>query len=290
MRERAVTFGQQVELAGVLGEPGRAAVQREWPAVVFLNSGLLHKVGASRLYVRVARDLAAAGFTTLRFDLSGIGDSDPRRDAKTYEESAVADVREAMDYLGSSFGTREFVLFGLCSGSDMAFEVAKVDNRVIGLVQLDAYAYRTWRWYVNYYGPRLGRARSWSGYMKRQAKSAFGVADGAGDESDVVVSPYAREFPPREQVGEGLRQLTARGVWFLNVFSGGQLEHYNYARQHEDTFADVDFGGRLQVEYIAAADHVFTGLDHQQLVVRATREWLLRWVPARNQPNIAAAS
>jgi dienelactone hydrolase len=286
MRERAVVVGRTVELAGILTEPPRPETRAGAPGLVCVNAGLLHKVGPSRLHVRLARALAAEGLATLRLDLSGIGDSDPRREPLSFEQSAVADLREAMDYLETTLGQREFVLFGLCAGSDMAFEAAKADARVIGLIQLDAYAYRNWRWYLNHYGPRVARVRCWRGYVERQTRTALGLERKTDDDNEVI-SPYARAFPPKEQVHADLERLAARGMRFFNIFSGGQ-DHYNYARQHEDTFADIDFRNRLRVDYLPDADHIFTGLEHQAYVVDAVRQWLFGFIP-RRATNTAVA-
>src|SRR5436190_8757987 len=98
MRERAVRLGKNA-MVGVLTEPDPQVRSADAPAVVLLNAGLLHRVGACRLHVRVARALAPAGFTSLRFDFSGMGDSEPRRDGLSFEEAAVREVQEAMDYL-----------------------------------------------------------------------------------------------------------------------------------------------------------------------------------------------
>jgi hypothetical protein len=291
MRERVVTFGNGAELVGVIAEPPRAQARPDWPAIVLINAGLLHKVGASRLHVTLARALAPAGFTVLRFDLAGLGDSEPRRQVMSFEESAIADLRDAMDYLSTAVASREFVLTGLCSGSDMVFAAAKVDPRVIGLVQLDAYGYRNWKWQLHHYGPRMARPASWRHFVARHLRGR--PRRSSRDDSDdraVAMSPYTRAFPPREQVHADLAQLAARGVRFFNIFSGGQLDHYNYARQHEDTFRDIDFGNRLRVDFLPGADHVFSGLEDQQYVATAVREWLLSVVAERPCGAIAAAS
>jgi pimeloyl-ACP methyl ester carboxylesterase len=288
MRERAVIFGRTTELVGVVTEPPAAQRHPDRPGIILLNAGLLHRVGASRLHVHLARALAPAGFSVLRFDLAGIGDSEPRRQSTSFMQSAIADTQEAMDYLAAS-GHRDFVLMGLCSGSDTAFETAKRDERVVGLVQLDAYAYRNLKWYINHYGPRLIKARHWSGYVNRQARAAFGLAV-PGTAADEVISPYARTFPPKHEVQRDLAALVERGVRFFNIFSGGQQEHYNYARQHEDTFATIDFRDQLRVAYLPSADHVFTGLAEQRAVVNAVTHWMSDWTRRRTAPRIAAAS
>ncbi|MGY6207029.1 serine aminopeptidase domain-containing protein [Paraburkholderia strydomiana] len=74
-RETPVVFGGYV---GVLCEPQRALDAA--PAVLFVNTGGVHRIGDSRFTVLMARRLAAQGIASLRMDLSGLGDS-LRRDA-----------------------------------------------------------------------------------------------------------------------------------------------------------------------------------------------------------------
>src|SRR5690554_5437998 len=98
MREKALKLGKTASLAGVLTEP-RAGSGGDRPGVLFLNSGILHHAGASRLYVKLARRLSAEGFTSLRFDFSGVGDSEARKDTLPFARAAVVEGREAMDFL-----------------------------------------------------------------------------------------------------------------------------------------------------------------------------------------------
>jgi len=80
MREEAVLFGKTRSLVGIITDPHTVVNAHNHPAIVLLNAGVLHRVGPNRLYVKIARKLASAGFVVLRFDLSGIGDSKARRD------------------------------------------------------------------------------------------------------------------------------------------------------------------------------------------------------------------
>src|SRR5215204_2692196 len=110
MKEKAFQFGKSALLTGILSEPENGVTPADRPAFILLNSGILHRVGSCRLHVRIARALAAAGFSSLRFDFSGIGDSEPRRDSLSFEESSRVEVREAMDYAAQTRGVRRFVL------------------------------------------------------------------------------------------------------------------------------------------------------------------------------------
>ena len=279
MKERAISFGKTATLLGVLAEPTDRDAARTRPAVVLLNSGILHRVGACRSYVRIARRLAESGVTALRFDFSGIGDSPARRDSLAFEESSVLEVREAMDYLQRRRGFDRFVLVGLCSGADVGFETAVVDSRVVGLGQIDAYAYPTFKHQLVHYGPRMLRWSSWAGWIKRKA----GIGSDAAVEEDVseeaAMPEYVRVFPPKDVVQEKLRILADRRVEQYYVYTGGQ-EEYNYEKQFEDSHRAVDFRGTLQVDFLPEADHIITGLADQRRLIRSVDAWCSSCWPA----------
>ena len=274
-REKVIRFGREAKLVGILSEPPNASAASE-PMVLLVNSGILHRVGACRFHVRLARRLAAEGVSALRFDFSGIGDSEVRRDDLAFEQSAVAELREAMDHLAASKGARSFVVIGLCSGADMAFEVAKVDPRVVGLGVLDPWAYRTPRYYLNHYGPRLLQVSVWKRLIRRRLASPPVVAPSASDPAleELDLPTYVRDFPPQARVEAELRGLIDRDVKLCAIFSGGQADHYNYEGQFADAFRSLALRDRLVERFIPAADHIFTNLAHQRQVVDTLADWL----------------
>ena len=101
------------------------------------------------------------GYPSLRFDLSGIGDSAPRADALAPVEAALADIREALDSLQAARKARRVILAGLCSGADFSILYAASDPRVVGLVLMDPSIPRTSRFHVHRFLSRISRARSW---------------------------------------------------------------------------------------------------------------------------------
>ena len=68
--EQAVLLGRAKSLIGVLARPSGEARGRR-PAVVILNTGIIHRVGQHRMYVAMARRLAAAGHVVLEVRLLG---------------------------------------------------------------------------------------------------------------------------------------------------------------------------------------------------------------------------
>ena len=139
MRDEVFDVGNDRELVSILTRPDGGAGDR--PAVIFLNAGVLHRVGPHRLHVTLARRLAARGLPALRIDLGGVGDSPPRGDAISFQDSAVADTRAAMTALTAATGAARFILAGLCAGADNSVATALVDPRVAGVVLLDPPTY-----------------------------------------------------------------------------------------------------------------------------------------------------
>ncbi|HEY8154131.1 MAG TPA: hypothetical protein VII72_08400 [Myxococcota bacterium] len=290
IREKVVRFGKSTPLVGIASEPPALALAPAKPAVLLLNSGILHRVGACRFHVTLARRLAEMGFPTLRFDFSGIGDSEVRRDDLPFERSAIVEVREGMDHLATSRGVKQFVLFGLCSGADMAFEAAHADERVVGLAVLDPWVYRTPRYFVQHYGPRLLVPSAWANFVRARVARGRAASPEPGAEGglpeDLDLPTYVREFPPREASEQRLRGLVARGMRLCTIFSGGQSDHYNYRGQFRDAFRGVDFGDQLQEEYLPEADHIFTNLEHQRILESTLCAWAdAGWTAAGQAPR-----
>ena len=120
MRERAIKFGDESNLVGVLIEPDAMKEQTNTPCVLMLNAGILHHVGPFRLYVDMARHLAAQGYLTCRFDIAGLGDSQSVKGAGYDKNRVVDEVRMVIDELQRSKEITDFVLLGLCTGADNA--------------------------------------------------------------------------------------------------------------------------------------------------------------------------
>src|SRR5690349_11887341 len=120
LSEEPLRFGCGGRMFGILTLPAKiACVERNLPVFVFLSAGLLHRVGPFRLHVRLARELARMGFTSLRVDLAGTGDS-PTRFGFTSQQSVFADFDEILTVLDARLRSFSLILAGLCSGADNA--------------------------------------------------------------------------------------------------------------------------------------------------------------------------
>jgi alpha/beta superfamily hydrolase len=136
VRESSVTVEHpRGRLFGVLAEPIGSPPQPL--CVVFLNAGVIRRIGPNRMWVEAARRFAARGVPTVRMDLAGIGDADGddsgwADDANLHVPAFVEQAREVIDALLDRGLPARFVLAGLCSGAYWSFQAALEDERVVG--------------------------------------------------------------------------------------------------------------------------------------------------------------
>jgi dienelactone hydrolase len=258
--ELVAQFGPSASLMGILTRPTSELPIRR-PAVVILNTGIAHRVGHHRMYVTMARELAASGHLAFRFDLSGIGDSASRGNGLSHEEAHQADVSEALDWLTASCNVQEAVLVGLCSGADIALNYGHSDKRVVGLVLLDPTIPPTARFYAHYIGRRLTQLRSWGSFvsgrgriwqqLSERARLAFGA--------DPAQTVSAADHRIRSELEQLYLKSLDRNLKLLIVLTGGPLEgRQSYREQLFEALPNVPFQGRVSVEHFRDADHTFT--------------------------------
>ena len=267
MKEHALHFGPQGSLLGILTVP--AAPRLEAPAVVFINSGLIHRVGPNRLYVTLARRLAGLGFSCLRFDVSGIGDSMIPGGDIPASERVQRDIGLAMDVIDETLGRDRFVLMGLCFGAFSAHAAAVSDERVAGCIQLDGYVYPTMGYYLRHYGLRVVRIGPWIRFLKRAISPRSKLQEGPENQA-----PFSPEMPPRHVFARELAALVERKTQLLFVFTRSEPQPVNYARQLHDSVPGIDLDRHATVQLFPEADHTFTFAGHRSRLVECVADWM----------------
>jgi len=274
VRERTFCFGSHRGLVGVLAEPDGGA-RRDLPALLLFNVGLGHRVGPGRLHVNLARRLADRGGTTLRFDLSGLGDSEPRDDARADAERAVLDLREAMDLVERRTGIGSFVVAGLCSGTDGAHDVAKADPRVLGAVFIDGYAYVT----PSYRARRaLDKVARWASpaHWARRLQARVRRRLSAGDPETRVREPiFDRTYPPLESFRRDVEELLRRGVRLLYLYTA-EAWFLDRREQFAEFMGWRSLPPGVSVEHWRDADHIFRAAAVQERLVHFLVDWVER--------------
>lgn len=246
--ERTVVLGERSALVGVVTEPRHGAAVG-LPGVLFFNAGMLHHIGPHRLWVTMARSLAASGYTCLRFDFSGLGDSGPRQDGLPARLAAVEEAVEAMDHLGRECGLTRFILVGLCSGADRAFRVANRDSRVAGAVLADPFPY---------------------GIAGDAKRSDITWSDTRPEEWAQSLA-FDRDVPPPEETRAILSALRRRDVHLLLLYSGGYSQG---VKSPVELFPEFESAPWLTVERFEQCDHTFTLRAQQRLVSALISHWV----------------
>ncbi|HEY1090986.1 MAG TPA: hypothetical protein VGE47_07845 [Burkholderiaceae bacterium] len=266
MKERAIQFGPERRLLGILSLPTQPDPER--PALILPNTGFEHRAGPNRLHVHLARAFAQAGYVALRLDLSGLGDSGTPRELGT--QDPVADLGSAMDELQRIGLARRCVPLGLCSGGNDAHRFAKADERVAGAAFLDHYLYATPRSRSISLAQKVTDPKRIIGFLERKLRE---LAPAEGEAYAVDESSYF-EQPEQAVFCEDLAGFMARGLPLFFLFSGEYQQVYNYPEQLHEVCPPLRDYPLHQLHYFADADHTFTRAQMRARLIEALCAWL----------------
>lgn len=288
MREEVLTIGEPDALIGILSQPDEG-VETDLPCLLLLNSGILHRVGPNRLYVKMARALADEGFPVFRFDLSGIGDSSMRNDHRPLQTRWVGEVREVMDALEARHGITRFGLTGICLGATLSFKTACEDPRVVGAALINAQdhlhdgtdelLHAEIRQSANArHNWRIAFSSSMSGQKWR--KALRGEVDVRGV-ARLLKAQASRFLKPKESTSlsdiDGIEAsfdaLDQRGAKVLHIYSEGDVGLDYLELMLGDRMAAQQERGALQIETIAGSNHTFTLLQNQSDLIASVGRW-----------------
>ena len=303
MKEETVLLGKRRSLVGVLTHPADNIGVKRRIAILLLNAGIVHRVGPGRIYVKIARELAARGFTVLRFDFSGIGDSKIRQDNLPFHKSAVEETRCAIDLLQAQYGIGSFLLLGGCSGASVSLDTASIDTRVCGAILInfpspeedgnpdpDSMMRKNSHYVLNF---AVRNGESWRRFFA-------GQADYKKLASMVLFEIRRRVFPRSDGFAEGadfralLESLIERGVHPIFVCSSGDARLQDLRQLGGKAFKRMCVEGKIDLTIVPRSDHTFSSLfDHARLIniIREKAEIVERSASARKQlTSVAPAS
>jgi uncharacterized protein len=294
-------------LFGTLHRPSRPDASR--PVIVLLSPGVKMRVGPGRLYVPLTEMLCDEGFSVLRFDFYGLGDSEGELAEKLLPDvynhievgRYVDDTLAAMQWLRTTHGVKRFVLGGLCGGAITALLAAERDTSVEGLlslgmtvtlasnaatpgkymtaVQLDG---RRQQYIKKLLSPtawfRLLTFRSdysviWHSTVRKFLKKPSAPA-AITSTPDAAAAAEQRGnanpmFPP------AYFKFLERGGKAFMLFSGKDRLQSEYEEKFAQPFAVrlAPFEAQIQRHIVAEANHVLALHEWQREMVEASRAW-----------------
>lgn len=136
--ETPLRFGRNDRLFGIACDPLDASTAKD-AQVLLLAAGYERQSGWGSYSARLARKLANAGISSLRFDCSNVADSpavEGHEGHVLYGEIQVADAIEAIDFMAGR-SHAPIIAAGRCTGAWLAFQIAVRDPRITGMVGIN---------------------------------------------------------------------------------------------------------------------------------------------------------
>ena len=268
--EETLQFGEGGRLSGIFTQPSVPVRDpSELPVFVFFNAGLVHRIGPHRLYVHLARDLSRMGFSSLRVDLAGKGDSSPRP-GLTNEQSVAADYDEILRALESRLAPGPLVLAGLCSGADNAIRLAPKDSRVVGLVLLDPVCSPDDGFSARAFVLKYTNAARYVAWLKRRFEALTTQPRGRKEEVDPL---SIRDVPTWEQLRAAFESIREREGRVLSVFTQYALRYYNQAGQLGRVLGLEGYHQFCTELFWPQAEHTYTLELHRRRLIHAIKTW-----------------
>ena len=266
------------ELADVLAVPEQARSV----GVVIVVGGPQYRVGSHRQFVLLARQLAAAGIATLRFDCRGMGDSGGSQ--RTFEDIA-ADIDVAIGALKEAAPfVQRIALWGLCDGASavLLYLDERTDPRVSALCLVNPWvrsAESLARTHIeHHYWRRLHEPAFWARLLT--GRVGLRALSSLWRNLSLTLSarhPDARgrHRPFQQRMADAWRRFPGP---ILLILSGNDYtaDEFRGALNNDPVWRDASRHALLHRHDIAGADHTLSDDAARQAVETLTESWLLK--------------
>ena len=278
MIEEPLQFGIGGRLFAILTMPeGSSHEAANRPVFVFLSSGLLHRIGPRRLYVRLARALAREGFSSLRVDLAGRGDSAPAGGLGD-EQATAEDFEEIASVLESRLGAERLIIGGLCSAADDALRLAPKNSRVVGMLLLDPVCDRDRGFHVRKLFGKFMRSMTpacYSRWFKRRVRAL--TRERRTTMESTIDRLAIRSYPNREEMRAAFEAIRDRNGRVLSVFTSYATQYLNRSGQLERVLTVAGYQQFCTERFWPGAEHSFPLELHRQRLIEEVTTWAAAW-------------
>jgi len=284
METKIVQFGEQNNLIGLLSIPEKKISDI---CFIFFSPGILNRTGQCRVFVKITQKLVQSGFSCLRFDLSGTGDSELANDNQnlSYQQRVERDVFSAIQYLRQQKFCSKVVLVGSCSGAYQSLTAAHKDSRdILGVVAINTSTAKSLKWILRC---RILDVFRWHHILIKLPLKLLrkNSANNKGELDNLNITAE----PPEYTLEKLYEKLIKSKVKLLCLCSqwDNSLE-YNF--QVLKKLNKKNIKGNVKTGVIPDADHDFAYVKNQVFLSDSISEWALRefvkYEPEHNSKEI----
>lgn len=285
--DEIISFGPGNSNSGILTLP--ESMQLDTICCIFLNAGIIHRVGPNEVFVKISRILVKKGIASLRFDICGVGDSTPNN---IESRTVIEEIDEAIQIVRKQYNLNKIILIGMCSSTLSAYQYAIKKDGVRGLIIIEGVIeneenlkrliylahYNTT---VRYYRKNLFQfnkyKRIFTGktlimkFLYRLVLNVFKKIIWRKEKEGMQKEQLDRKLFNQEEILKLSKRKTnilfcfAEGSHIYNIYKRSIL---NILKSVNNEFENISF------KYFKGADHVFTPIFAQQELSECIQKWL----------------
>jgi pimeloyl-ACP methyl ester carboxylesterase len=300
-------------LHGIVHIPDNSQEHLPRIGVNLLNPGLKNRVAPNRLNVKLARILCEHGYYVLRFDPSGIGDSEGDIEEgaliadigqQVQEGLFVSDTLIANEYFVSEYKIDKLFLMGNCGGAVTSLLTSEQDERVKGLCLVDSplkirssemtFADKVAadgekaHWYFSEYVKRLFRIKSWYRFLTFQTnyKAGWKVVKNKINtlfpkrKNETALSPNASNLCQAYSLSEpfflAFEKFIDRNNPVLFIMAENFYDTEIFKKYFESIYLKTINvpDGLMDIYTVKDANHIYTLYEWQEALIHKVLEWL----------------
>lgn len=294
-------------LFAIVTQPSNARL-RKATGIVITNTGTVNRSGPGRFHTPLARYWASLGYTVVRVDLGGSGDSaprDPETENTPYAAERIRELKEVLSWVRTELGTVSTIAFGICSGAYNNLQVAasgepldavilvnplifsidggasvdtSLDRAVLSANRLSVgLANRSWRDVRVRHGGIIGAAR----------RAKVLVHDGAIRGYTQMLNAKLRDRATRLGLAgfamstpvDTFRNIHARGVDVVLAFADEEPGERYLLTIGGRAFRNAADDGTVHLVHIEGGDHIFSPPGARLDLTRTLTSWLMTNYP-----------
>jgi alpha/beta superfamily hydrolase len=306
--EQALFIPGTTPMFAVSTQPASTANTSQAPrrAILMLNEGANLVAGPQRMWVQLARAWAANGYTVLRVDLTGLGDSPARAgepERNIYSNVAVEDMKQAIAFLRTHFHAQDISMLGLCSGAYHGFLAAVKGLPIDRALMINPLVYH---WEPGMSAKDTDALGEFAATIERQTQSAFELSKwralltGKISPEKVMTFIRSRCMAWLKQATAGINQhlgirlptrlswqlssVARRGVQLIFIFADDEIGLPLLQREGGHALHRSMQSGMVCIHRVEGGNHVFSDSEPRQRLMR-----LLHHILQVGKPKVAAA-